>query len=267
MQVVILCGGQGTRIRDVATDLPKPMIPIGGQPILWHIMKIFAEYGFKDFILCLGYKSWAIKRFFLDYHLAQSDFSVSLAAPGSLTLHGLAAAEDWHVTLAETGLETMTGGRVKCIEKYITGDHFLLTYGDGLADVNLRDLVAFHQAHGKLATVTAVRPPSRFGEIEVCDDRVTEFAEKPLLSRGYINGGFFVFRREVFRKLSHDPGLILEDAALPHLARAGELMAYTHHGFWHPMDNSRDYRFLNELWDTRQAPWSLWDRARPRAAA
>lgn len=267
MQVVILCGGLGTRIRDVTEDMPKPMIPIGGQPILWHIMKVFAEFGFTDFVLCLGYKSWAIKRFFLDYHLAHADLSVSLAKPGSVEIHGRSLPDDWHITLAETGLETMTGGRVKRIEKYIRDDTFLLTYGDGLADVNLHDLVAFHQRHGKLATVTAVRPPGRFGEIEIDEGRVVEFSEKPLLSRGYINGGFFVMNREIFKRLPSDPGLILEQTPLTQLARDGQLMAFPHHGFWHPMDSSRDYRYLNELWDQCSAPWRVWGGTKLRTVA
>ncbi len=254
MQVVILCGGQGTRIRDVTEDIPKPMIPIGGQPILWHIMKLFAEFGFVDFVLCLGYKSWAIKRFFLDYHLAHADLSLSLGTSGSMEVHGPGLPENWHVTLAETGLDTMTGGRVKRIEKYIRDDRFLLTYGDGLADINVPELIAFHEQHGKLATVTAVRPPGRFGEIDVEDGRVVDFSEKPALSRGYINGGFFVLERAIFKRLSNDPGLILEQTPLAHLAHDGELMAFPHHGFWHPMDNSRDYRYLNDLWNQHSAP-------------
>src|SRR5712692_6424778 len=193
MQVVILCGGQGTRIRDVADDIPKPMIPIGNRPILWHIMKGYAHYGFTDFILCLGYKGWTIKRYFLDYHLANSDFSLRLDCPGQVQVHGTSPDDHWHLTLAETGLEAMTGCRVKRIEKYITGDHFLLTYGDGVADINLRQLIEFHLGHGKVGTTTAVRPPGRFGEIDLDGRQVVEFNEKPLISRGRISGGFFVF--------------------------------------------------------------------------
>jgi glucose-1-phosphate cytidylyltransferase len=255
VQVVILCGGQGTRIRDVVEDLPKPMIPIGGRPILWHIMKCHADYGFTQFILCLGYKSWIIKRYFLDYHLANADFCLSLASQGEVSLLENSFPENWHVTLAETGLDAMTGCRLKRVEKYIQGDTFLLTYGDGLADVNLTELLEFHRSHGKLGTVTAVRPPSRFGEIEVRDGRVTEFSEKPVVARGYINGGFFVFNRGFFKHLVNDPGLVLEQGPLHQLAAAGELMAYQHQGFWQPMDNSRDYKYLNELWDQHNAPW------------
>src|SRR5262245_18176778 len=186
MEVVILCGGQGTRIRDVADHVPKPMVPVGGRPILWHIMKGFARHGFRRFVLCLGYQSWVIKRYFLDYHLAGADFSLDLGNPEKVQLHGPAAAEDWHVTLAETGLDAQTGCRVRRVEKYLTGDRFFLTYGDGVSDVDLTRLLAFHRSHGRTATVTAVRPPGRFGEIELTGGRVTEFNEKPVVSRGRI---------------------------------------------------------------------------------
>jgi glucose-1-phosphate cytidylyltransferase len=267
MQVVILCGGQGTRIRDVAGDIPKPMIPIGGRPILWHIMKSFAHYGLSDFVLCLGHQSWVIKRYFLDYHYASVDFRLHLLAPDRVEVQAPAALENWHVTLAETGAGAMTGCRVKRIERYVAGDHFLLTYGDGVSDVNVRKLIDFHKAHGKIGTVTAVQPPGRFGEIELEGHRVAEFNEKPLLSRGRINGGFFVFRRKIFERLDDDPELIFEQAPLMQLAREGELMAYLHNGFWQPMDNSRDYRYLNDLWDQGRAPWSTWTPALKRAAA
>jgi glucose-1-phosphate cytidylyltransferase len=255
MQVVILCGGHGTRIRDVADDIPKPMIPIGGRPILWHIMQGYARHGFREFILCLGYKSWTVKRYFLDYHLASADFSVQLDAPGEMQLHGHCGAEDWKVTLAETGLDAMTGCRVKRIEKYIRGDHFLLTYGDGVANVDIRQLVEFHKSHGRLGTVTAVNVPGRFGEVELNGPRVVEFSEKPVTARGRINGGFFVFRRAMFDRLSDEQSLILERGPLTDLAHDGQLMAYLHNGFWHPMDNSRDFKYLNELWDAGNAPW------------
>ncbi|HKI35325.1 MAG TPA: glucose-1-phosphate cytidylyltransferase [Gemmataceae bacterium] len=267
MQVVILCGGQGTRIRDVSDDVPKPMIPIGGRPILWHIMKHCARHGFSDFVLCLGYKSWVIKRFFLDYHLAGADFSLRLGRPEALDLHGDWAAEDWNVTLAETGLDAMTGCRVKRVEKYITGDTFLLTYGDGVADVNLRRLLEFHQSHGRVGTVTAVQPPGRFGELELEGERVAEFSEKPLLARGRINGGFFVFHRTLFDRLRDEPALVFENEPMTELARDGELMAYRHDGFWHPMDSSRDYKFLNDLWAAGQAPWASWEAPPLRVAA
>lgn len=267
MQVVILCGGQGTRIRDVADDIPKPMIPIGDRPILWHIMKGYAQYGFRDFILCLGYKGWLIKRYFLDYHLASSDFSLAVGSRRQVQVHTPNLEDNWHVTLAETGRDTMTGGRVKRIARYVTGDHFLLTYGDGVADLDLRQLVAFHLSHGKLGTVTAVRPPGRFGEIDLDGARVVEFNEKPLLARGRISGGFFVFQRRLFERLADDPGLVFEQGPLMQLARDGELMAYLHNGFWQPMDNSRDYRYLNDLWKEGKAPWNTWEAPPLRAVA
>jgi glucose-1-phosphate cytidylyltransferase len=267
MQVVILCGGRGTRIRDVADDIPKPMIPIGGRPILWHIMKGFAHGGLNQFVVCLGFKSWVIKRYFLDYHLAGTDFTVQLNAPLAVRFQGAAALEDWQVTLAETGVDAMTGCRVKRVEKYLTGDTFLLTYGDGVADVDLAALLAFHRSHGKTATVTAVRPPSRFGEIELEGARVAEFNEKPVTARGWINGGFFVFQRRFLDRLRDDPALVLEQGPLKQLAADGELMAYRHDGFWQPMDSSRDFRHLNDLWDQGAAPWKTWDEPRLRLAA
>jgi glucose-1-phosphate cytidylyltransferase len=264
MQVVILCGGQGTRIRDVADDVPKPMIPVGGRPILWHIMKGFAHHGLTEFVVCLGYKSWVIKRYFLDYHLAGTDFTVRLGAPASVSLQGPVPRENWQVTLAETGVDAMTGCRVKRVEKYLTGDTFLLTYGDGVGDVNVGELLAFHRAHGRLGTVTAVRPPSRFGEIQLEDDRVVEFTEKPVTARGWVNGGFFVFQRRFLGRLADDPGLVLEQGPLKQLAADGEMRAYRHDGFWQPMDSSRDYKYLNDLWDRGAAPWRTWDEPPPR---
>lgn len=253
----------------MAEDLPKPMIPIGGRPILWHIMKIFSRHGLNRFILCLGHKSWVIKRYFLDYHLAGADFSVSLGNPDQLQLqvHSTLDDENWNITLAETGLHSMTGCRVKRIEKYIEDDHFLLTYGDGVADVDVGRLIQFHLEHGKIGTVTAVQPPGRFGEIELDGQQVMDFSEKPLLSRGRINGGFFIFQRRLFDRLHNDPELVLEQEPLQNLAHDGQLMAYAHDGFWHPMDNSRDFKYLNDLWSAGQAPWKTWEPSRLKAAA
>ena len=267
MEVVILCGGQGTRIRDVTEDLPKPMLPIGNRPILWHIMKGYAGHGRKHFILCLGYKSWFIKRYFLDYHLQDSDFTVQLDDSNEINVHHCPSGEDWRVTLVETGLESMTGCRVKRIQRYISGDHFHLTYGDGLADVDLPALERFHLGHGRTGTVTVVGPPSRFGEIELRGPRVLEFSEKPVTTRARISGGFFMFRRDFFDRLQDDPGLVLETGPLPQLARDGELMAYAHNGFWQPMDTSREFKYLNDLWARDQAPWKTWDRPAARRAA
>jgi glucose-1-phosphate cytidylyltransferase len=258
MEVVILCGGMGTRLRDVAEHLPKPMVPVGQRPILWHIMKGYAHHGFRRFVLCLGHLSWVIKRYFLDYHLAGSDFSLDLLAPERVQLHEPHATEDWQITFAETGLDAQTGCRIKRIEKYLTGDRFLLTYGDGVSDIDITALLAFHQGHGRTATVTAVRPPGRFGEIELDDRQVTEFNEKPVVSRGRINGGFFVFERRFLDRLRDDPQLVLEQEPLIRLARDNELMAFPHDGFWQPMDTSRDYRYLNDLWDSGKAPWKTW---------
>jgi glucose-1-phosphate cytidylyltransferase len=267
MQVVILCGGQGTRIRDIADDIPKPMIPVGGRPIVWHIMKSYAQFGFKRFILCLGYKSWAIKQYFLNYALASSDLTVDLDGIDAVQVKSPYRLEDWQVTLAETGLDTMTGGRVKRIGKYLEGDHFMLTYGDGVSDIDIGDLVDFHFKQGKMGTVTAVHPPGRFGEIEVEDGRVVEFNEKPPVTQGLISGGFFVFHRRFVERLPDNDELILERDPLFDLARAGELSAYVHEGFWHCMDSSRDYHLLNQMWAKGEAPWHTWSREARRSAA
>jgi glucose-1-phosphate cytidylyltransferase len=267
MQVVILCGGQGTRIRDVADDIPKPMIPVGGRPIVWHIMKSYAQYGYKRFILCLGYKSWAIKQYFLNYALANSDLTVELDCVDAVKVKEPYRIEDWQVTLAETGLETQTGGRVKRIQKYLDSDQFLLTYGDGVSDININTLVDFHNRHGRMATVTAVKPPGRFGELEIEDGRVLEFQEKPLATQGLISGGFFVFNRRFVERLPERDDLFLERDPLIKLAHDGELAAYVHEGFWHCMDSSRDYHLLNNLWNNGEAPWNTWSAERLRRAA
>ncbi len=223
MQVVILCGGQGSRIREVNSELPKPLIPIGEKPILWHIMKHYAHHGFDEFVLCLGYKSHAIKRFFLDYHQNLSDFTIDLGRDGNVELRHKPACENWRVTLAETGLSSMTGCRVKRIEKYINGRRFMLTYGDGVSNVDLGQLTECHLANHRIGTVTAVSPPGRFGEIKVVDGQVQHFMEKPVQSTGFINGGFFVFERAIFDWLEDDPNLVFEKEPLTRLAQAGEL--------------------------------------------
>ncbi len=214
MQVVILCGGMGTRIRDVADDIPKPIIPIGHRPILWHIMKTYSHYGFNSFVLCLGYKSWVIKRFFLDYHLSQNNFTVKIGHPDQVQIHPPSMGEEWDVTLVETGLESMTGCRLKQVERFIEGDRFMMTYGDGVSDVDVRALVRYHKAHGKIGTVTGVRQPGRFGELELDGDQVMQFSEKPPVSSGYINGGFFVLERDIFERLENDPTLVFEQQPL-----------------------------------------------------
>lgn len=260
MRVVILCGGQGTRIRDANENLPKPLLPIGGKPVLWHIMKGYAHHGFTDFVLCLGYKGWLIKEFFMNYRAATADITLSLAHPDKTTFHGKQGQEDWTVTLAETGEETQTGGRVAAIKRYVENDDlFMLTYGDGVSNVDVGALVAFHKRHGKVATVTAVHPPGRFGEMMMQGGLVREFNEKPQATGGQINGGFFVCdAKRIWSYLGDNPATILEREPLQSLARDGQLVAFEHPGFWQPMDTYREYQLLNQLWATNQAPWKTW---------
>jgi len=258
VKVVILCGGFGTRLREETEYRPKPLVEIGGRPILWHIMKSYAHYGFREFVLCLGYKGIAIKRYFLNYEAMNNDFTICLGNRYCITYNGAHGEQDFQVTLAETGHDTLTGGRVKRIEKYIPDDTFMLTYGDGVSNVDINALVAFHHAHGKLATLTSVRPPSRYGILEIQDSKaVASFREKPLLD-GWINAGFFVFNRRVFDYL-HGDDCVLEREPLERLACEGQLMAYRHEGFFYAMDTYREYQFLNELWDRNEAPWKLWN--------
>jgi glucose-1-phosphate cytidylyltransferase len=261
MKAVILCGGQGTRIRDASEVLPKPMLPIGGKPIVWHIMKAYARHGVKEFVLCLGYKGWVIKEFFLNYRAMTTDVTVTLGRHDALEFEGRHDEEDWRVTLAETGEETMTGGRVAAVRRYVEGDGlFLLTYGDGVSDVDVGRTIAFHRSHGRIATVTAVRPPGRFGEMRISGGRVEEFNEKPQATEGFINGGFFVLdAARLWDYLGTDPGAVLEREPMQRLARDGELLAYEHTGFWQPMDTSREYQLLNELWARGHAPWKTWE--------
>jgi glucose-1-phosphate cytidylyltransferase len=260
MKAVILCGGQGTRIRDVNEALPKPMLPIGGKPIVWHIMKGYAAHGVDEFVLALGYKGWLIKEFFLNYRAMMADCTVKLGRDSSVKIERPREDDDWTVTLADTGEQTMTGGRVAALRRYVEGSgEFLLTYGDGVSDVDVTKLVAFHRAHGKIATVTAVRPPGRFGELRIESDVVTEFNEKPQVAEGYINGGFFVLdATRIWSYLGDDPKTVLELKPLQSLSRDGELVAYRHDGFWQPMDTLREYNMLNELWDGGEAPWKIW---------
>lgn len=260
MKVAILCGGYGTRIRDVSELLPKPMIPVGGKPILWHIMKTYAAHGLDEFVLCLGYKGWLIKEFFLNYRAMTTDLTVTLGQNASVTLEPSPQDESWKVTLAETGEASMTAARVKAARKYLEGDDtFCLTYGDGVADIDIGALLRFHKAHGRIATVTAVRPPGRFGELEIRQGRVEAFNEKPQTSGGFINGGFFVFdARRIWPYLEGGPDLVLEQHPLRQLAADGELVAYEHTGFWQPMDTSREYTMLNDMWAAGRAPWKVW---------
>jgi glucose-1-phosphate cytidylyltransferase len=265
MKVAILCGGKGTRLREETEFRPKPMVEIGSRPILWHIMRLYQHYGLNDFVLCLGYKSIYIKEYFLNYDSMLKDFTLTLRQQGqpAVTFHEHEDSRDFHVTLADTGEDTMTGGRLKRIERYIDSDTFMVTYGDGVSDIDIERLLAFHQSHGKLATVTAIQPTSRFGLLDIADDgAVSRFLEKPQMQE-WINGGYFVFNRRVFDYL--DPECVLEQEPLMKLAADGQLMAYQHHGFWHAMDTYRDTLLLNELWQKGDAPWAVWQKALVRA--
>lgn len=260
MKAVILCGGQGTRIRDASEVLPKPMLPIGNRPILWHIMKGYAQHGVREFVLCLGYKGSVIREFFLNYRAMTTDVTVTLGRHDRIEFHGQHGEEDWKVTLAETGEATMTGGRVAAVRRYVEGDDlFCLTYGDGVSDLDVAGSIEAHRRHGKVATVAAVRPPGRFGEMRLDGARVTEFNEKPNASEGFINGGFFVLdARRIWPYIGDDARTVLEQEPLRKLARDGELVAFPHTGFWQPMDTAREYGLLNDLWTRGVAPWKTW---------
>lgn len=257
--VVILAGGYGTRLREQTEFIPKPMVPIGPRPILWHIMKIYAHYGCKRFIICLGYKGGIIKDYFLHYRMRDSDFTIKLDDHENILIHSVHHENDWEVTLSDTGQNAMTGARIRRIEKYISADRFFLTYGDGLADIDIGRLLDFHDSHGKIITVTGVRPPSRFGELIVKDGQVIEFGEKPQTGSSLINGGFFVCNQQVFSYLLDDDQCIFEREPLERLTGDGELMVYHHTGFWQCMDTLRDVNLLNDYWGRGDAPWKVWD--------
>ncbi len=258
MKVVVLCGGLGTRLREETEFRPKPMVEIGGRPILWHIMKMYAHAGHRDFVLCLGYRGNMIKEYFLNYEAMNSDFTIALGRDSRIAYNNEHGEQNFKVTLADTGQSTMTGGRVHRIKKYIDDDNFLLTYGDGLSDIDLGRLIKFHKSHGKIATVSAVVPSSRFGIVDTSDDgRVLKFVEKPR-SESRVSAGFFVFRRDIFRYLGGDD-CILEREPLERLASEGQLMAYEHNGFFYAMDTYREYEYLNNLWAQGQAPWKVWN--------
>jgi len=252
MKVIILAGGFGTRLSEYTETLPKPMVSIGGKPILWHIMKSFAHFGHKEFYVALGYKAETLKEYFLHYRTLNADFTVDLKT-GNVTSHHLNEV-DWKVTLVDTGLHSMTGGRVRRMKPYIGNETCLLTYGDGLSDVNIKELLAFHNNHGKMVTVTAVHPGARFGEIEIMDEQVVSFQEKPQTKQGWINGGFFVIEPEFF-ELIQDDETILEREPLERVAKMDELMAFQHKGFWQCMDTKRDRNNLEEFWNSGKAPW------------
>jgi glucose-1-phosphate cytidylyltransferase len=255
VKVVILCGGKGTRIREETEYRPKPLVEIGGRPILWHIMKLYSTHGYREFVLCLGYKGEMIKKYFLNYGPLNADFTIDVSS-GEVVFHD-AHKEDWVVTLADTGKEAMTGARLKRVERYIDSDSFMVTYGDGVANLNIKKLVEFHKKHGRIGTVTGVRPSSRFGELVVEGDKAMEFREKPQVQEGVINGGFFVFNKDFFDYLSNDDSCTLEREPLENLAADGELMVYLHKGFWQCMDTYRDFKLLNDLW-SRGPPWKIW---------
>jgi glucose-1-phosphate cytidylyltransferase len=260
MKVCILCGGYGTRIRDVADNIPKPMIPIGEYPILWHIMKYYASWGHDHFTLCLGHKGDIIRDFFVNYRSHTMDFTIDISGKKSIEYHTKQITENWKVTLAETGQKAMTGARIKQVKKYLNSeDNFMLTYGDGVGDINLKKLLEFHLAHGKILTVTGVRPPGRFGELQ-CDNQghVTEFNEKPQTTGGMISGGFFVCRKEIFDYIDDKESTVFEQEPLRNLVAESEMMVFKHEGFWQPMDTSREFQLLNHIYEQKKAPWVIW---------
>lgn len=256
MKVVILAGGRGTRLSEATDVKPKPMVEIGGRPILWHILKLYAAHGFREFFIALGYKGEVIKEYFLNYYYSQSDLTVDLR--GGAVKARKNSSEDWIVHLVDTGAETQTGGRLGRLQEHLKDGTFMLTYGDGVSNVPLAELLAYHRARGKMATVTAVRPVARFGEMKMAEDgTVREFKEKPQTGEGWINGGFFVFEPQVFDYL-HGDETVLEAEPLENLAREGQLVAFRHEGFWQCMDTLRDRNYLEELWRSGKAPWKVW---------
>lgn len=260
MQAIILCGGQGTRIRAVAEDRPKPMVEVGGKPILWHIMKIYAHYGVRKFVLALGHQGNTIVDYFSNYQLRQRNVTINLRDSSARLFHSdseSAEIEDWEITMVHTGEETMTGGRIKRLEPYLHGDAFFATYGDGLSDVNLKSLLEFHRSHGRIATMTGVHLPTTFGVVEAePDGTIRSFREKPTMD-GYINGGFFVFQRELLDTIEND-ATILEDKPFRSLVEKDQLRMFLFDGFWQCMDHYKDYTTLNGMWAKKQAPWKIW---------
>ena len=258
MDVVILCGGQGARMREETEYRPKPMVEVGSRPLLWHIMRLFGHHGLNKFVLCLGYKGSMIKEYFLNYEAMTSDCTVSVGGRRQIWCHGTGESVDFEVTLADTGVDAFTGARLRKVARYIQGDTFLLTYGDGLSDIDISKLIAFHEGHGKLATVTTVQPSSRFGITTIdSQSRVTGFSEKPKVE-GWVSAGFFVFSRKVLDYIDAGERVALETDPLERLAADGQLMAYQHDGFFFAVDTYRDYQQVNELWTTGHAPWKVW---------
>ncbi len=258
MKVVILCGGLGTRLREETEFRPKPMVNIGNRPILWHIMKIYAHYGIRDFILALGYKGDMIKNYFCHYEIMNNDVTIELGRPEHICIHQRHDEVGWKITLADTGEKSLKGARLKKIQKYIPEETFMTTYGDGIANIDIKALLAFHQQHGKLATVTGINPAARFGELRLEGNQVKSFQEKPRDGEGLINGGFFVFNRGIFNYLTEEQNCDLEYGAMEKIAREGQLMVFKHEGFWACMDTLRDMDYLNALWEKNQAEWRIW---------
>ena len=256
MKAVILAGGMGTRISEESSVRPKPMIEIGGKPILWHILKIYSAHGINDFIICLGYKGYVIKEYFANYFLHMSDVTFDMAA-NKMEVHD-AHAEPWRVTLVDTGEDTMTGGRLKRVQKYLGNEDFCFTYGDGVGDVDISELIATHRLHNRLSTITATQPPGRFGALRIDGDRIAGFQEKPQGDGGWINGGFFVLSPKVIDYITDDT-TVWEKEPLEKLAQAGQMKAFVHNGFWQPMDTLRDKMLLEELWASGKAPWKVWE--------
>ncbi len=257
MKVVILAGGFGTRISEESQFKPKPMIEIGEKPILWHIMKLYSHYGYNEFVICLGYKAHVIKEFFADYFLHTSDITFNLAE-NKMIVHNN-SAEPWIVTLIDTGLNTMTGGRIKRIKEYVGNQPFFLTYGDGVSDVNIDSLLEFHKKSGKIATMTAIKPEGRFGVLDIDDDYIHAFREKSKNDSGWINGGFMVLQPQIFDYIKGGDEVVFEKAPLETLAETNQLVAYKHDGFWQCMDTQRDKQYLESLWADGTAPWKVWD--------
>jgi glucose-1-phosphate cytidylyltransferase len=258
MQAVILCGGAGTRLREETEFRPKPMVNIGSHPILWHIMKYFSQFGIKDFVLALGYKGEMIKNYFCHYEIMNNDVTIELGQQESMRIHYTHDEAGWKITLADTGEKALKGARLKRVERYITGDTFMMTYGDGIADVDIHELLAFHRSHGKTATVTGINPTARFGELKIEGDLVETFSEKPQSGESFINGGFFVFNRKIFDYLSTDDSCDLEIGPLERIAQEKQLMVYKHRGFWACMDTMRDMEYLNKIWNDGKAGWKIW---------
>lgn len=257
MKAVLLAGGLGTRMREETEFRPKPMVEVGGRPVLWHLMKGFAAQGIKEFVVCAGYKGEQIKQYFLNYAAHRSDFTIELGREGGLQFHGDHLESDWTVTVADTGPTTLTAGRVERIERYVRGERFIVTYGDGLSDLDVTKLLSFHAEMGRKATVTTVRPLSRFGLVDVENSLVTRFREKPQMD-DWVNAGYFVFEPEVFEYLRDSDDIMLEHEPLARLAAERQLAAYRHDGFWQPMDTSREATLLNEMWEKGEAPWKMW---------